>query len=410
MPDRTQMIRFRGSRGALLAARLDLPPGSPHACALFAHCFTCSKETLAAVRVSRALMQSGIAVLRFDFTGLGGSEGEFSNTNFSSNVDDLVAAANWLRDTHQPPKLLIGHSLGGAAVLAAAHAIREAAAVATIGAPADPGYVRRLLGASLAEIDERGEAQVTLGSGTFRITKQFLDDLDENKMRERIAALGKPLLVLHSPRDSIVDIANASQIFTAAKHPKSFVSLDTADHLLTSKHDAEYVAQVIRAWASRYLGPVVEEQKSAQAPSDGVMASELAGAKFAQEIRVGRHRLIVDEPVAVGGADGGPTPYDLLVAALGACTCMTLRLYAEAKKLPLDHVSVQLKHSKVHAEDCVECDAKDVKIDLIQREIQLEGALSDAERARLLEIADRCPVHRTLTSKVSVQTRLKARD
>jgi uncharacterized OsmC-like protein/alpha-beta hydrolase superfamily lysophospholipase len=410
MPDRTQMVRFPGSRGGLLAARLDLPPGSPHAYALFAHCFTCSKETLAAVRVSGALRQSGMAVLRFDFTGLGGSEGEFANTNFSSNVDDLIAAANWLRETHQAPKLLIGHSLGGAAVLAAAHAVNEAAAVATIGAPADPAYVRRLLGSSIAEIEQRGEARVTLESGTFTITKQFLDDIDENKMRERIAELGKALLVLHSPRDSIVDISNASQIFSAAKHPKSFISLDTADHLLTSKPDAEYVAQVITAWASRYLGPAVEEQQVTAAPAGTVIVSELAGAKFAQEIRVGRHRLIADEPVAYGGADGGPTPYDLLVAALGACTSMTLRLYAAAKKLPLDHVSVQLKHEKIHAKDCMDCDTKEEKIDRIEREIQLEGALNDDQRRRLLEIADRCPVHRTLMSKVSVQTRLKPLD
>ncbi|MGZ5118026.1 MAG: alpha/beta hydrolase family protein [Burkholderiales bacterium] len=254
MTAKSQMIRFPASHGALLAARLDLPSETPRAYTLFAHCFTCSKDTLAAVRISRALTLRGIAVLRFDFTGLGGSEGEFANTNFSSNVEDLIAAAKWLRETRAAPKLLIGHSLGGAAVLAAAHEITEATAVTTIAAPAEPAHVRRLLGPAVEEIERRGEARVTLENRTFTIKKQFLDDLDANTMRERIATLGKALLVMHSPRDTIVDISNASHIFAAAKHPKSFVSLDTADHLLTSKEDAEYVAEVLAAWASRYLG------------------------------------------------------------------------------------------------------------------------------------------------------------
>jgi pimeloyl-ACP methyl ester carboxylesterase len=263
---KTQMIRFPASHGGLLAARLDLPPENPRAYTLFAHCFTCSKDSLAAAWISRALSIRRIAVLRFDFTGLGGSEGEFANTNFSSNVEDLIAAAKWLRETHAAPKLLIGHSLGGAAVLAAAHAIPEATAVTTIAAPAEPAHVRRLLGPAVEEIERRGEARVTLENRTFTIKKQFLDDLDANTMRERIAALGKALLVMHSPRDAIVDISNASQIFAAAKHPKSFVSLDTADHLLTSKEDAEYVAEVLAAWASRYLGYLSERLLAPAAP------------------------------------------------------------------------------------------------------------------------------------------------
>ena len=407
MSPRSTKITFPGSLGGSLAARLDLPAGSPHAYALFAHCFTCSKDSLAAVRVSRALTDRGIAVLRFDFTGLGGSEGEFANTNFSSNVDDLVAAAGWLREQRNAPKLLIGHSLGGAAVLAAAHAIPEATAVATIGAPADPDHVRRLLSSSVDTIERDGVAEVALGARTFTIKKQLLDDLAANKLHDAIAGLGKALLVLHSPRDTLVNIDNATHIFLPAKHPKSFVSLDTADHLLTRKEDAVYVAEVLAAWASRYLDAAAEA-RTPEEPAGTVLVSEAHEGKFKQHILAGRHALIADEPVAYGGSDSGPSPYDFLLTALGACTSMTVRLYAEAKKLPLEHVNVRLKHEKVHATDCAECENKDQKIDRIEREIELTGGLDDSQRERLVEIANRCPVHRTLESKVSVQTRLKA--
>ena len=406
MSSRSTMIRFPGALGANLAARLDLPANTPRAYALFAHCFTCSKDTLAAVRISHALTELGIAVLRFDFTGLGGSEGEFGNTNFSSNVADLIAAAEWLRHEHSAPKLLVGHSLGGAAMLAAAHAIPGASAVATIGAPADPEHVRHLLGSSITEIERAGEARVTLAQRTFTIKKQFLDDLRAQRMNARIAELGKALLVLHSPRDTTVDVANAAHIFTAAKHPKSFVSLDTADHLLTNKDDAVYVANVLAAWSSRYMDASASEPVVAQ--SDGtVLVSEAHAGKFTQRIIAGRHSLIADEPVSYGGSDSGPTPYDLLTAALGACTSMTIRLYAESKKLELEHVAVRLKHSKVHAEDCIACDAKETRMDRIEREIELTGRLDDAQRKRLLEIADRCPVHRTLETGVAISTQLK---
>ena len=407
MSPRSTKITFPGSLDGSLAARLDLPAHAPHAYALFAHCFTCSKDSLAAVRVSRALTERGIAVLRFDFTGLGGSEGEFANTNFSSNVDDLVAAANWLREQHAAPKLLIGHSLGGAAVLAAARAIPEAAAVATIAAPADPDHIRRLLASSVEAIERDGEAQVALGERTFIIRKQLLDDLAAQKLHETIGALGKALLVLHSPRDTLVNIDNASRIFTAAKHPKSFVSLDAADHLLTQKDDAVYVADVLAAWSSRYIGGA-SEARTPEEPAGSVLVSEAHEGKFKQHVRAGRHELIADEPLAYGGSDSGPSPYDFLLAALGACTSMTVRLYAESKKLPLEHVNVRLKHEKVHATDCVECENKDQKIDRIERELELTGALDDSQRQRLMEIANRCPVHRTLESKVLVQTRLKA--
>ena len=407
MTTRSARVDFPGSRGGSLAARLDLPSASSRAYALFAHCFTCSKDTLAAVRVSRALTERGIAVLRFDFTGLGGSEGEFANTNFSSNVDDLVAAADWLREQHAAPLLLIGHSLGGTAVLAAARAVPEATAVATIAAPADPDHIRRLFASSVDAIERDGEAQVALGERTFTIRKQLLDDIAGHKLQDDIAALGKALLVMHSPRDTLVNIDNASRIFLAAKHPKSFVSLDAADHLLTSKDDAIYVAEVLASWASRYIADAAEE-RTPEEPAGTVLVAKAHEGKFKQYVRAGRHQLMADEPVAYGGSDTGLSPYDLLLAALGTCTSMTVRLYAAAKKLPLEHVNVRLTHEKVHAEDCADCENKDQKIDRIDREIELAGTLDDTQRQRLLEIANRCPVHRTLESKVLVQTRLKA--
>lgn len=402
------LVRFPGAMGTDLAASLDLPSSEPRAFAIFAHCFTCSKDTLAASRISAALATHGIAVLRFDFTGLGGSEGDFANTNFSSNLDDLVAAADWMRKHHRAPAILIGHSLGGAAVLAAAREIPEAAAIATIGAPFDPAHVRHLLTPALPEIAAAGEAQVTLAGRPFRIKKQFLDDLADRNSREAIAGLRKALLLFHSPRDTTVDIENAAQIFMAAKHPKSFVSLDDADHLLTRKEDAAYVAAVLAAWASRYLGePPARAARPITSGDPGVVTvSESGDGKFSQSITAGKHLLRADEPLEVGGRDSGPTPYDMLLAGLGACTSMTLRMYAEHKQLPLERVTVRLRHDKVHAGDCADCETRAGKIDRIDREIEIRGALNDAQRARLLEIADRCPVHRTLHSEVWVETRL----
>jgi uncharacterized OsmC-like protein/alpha/beta superfamily hydrolase len=408
MSENRALIHFPGALGTLLAARLDLPPSTPLAFALFAHCFTCSKDTLAASRISAALTGRGFGVLRFDFTGLGGSEGDFANTNFSSNVADLVAAAAWLRDHHQAPKILIGHSLGGAAVLAAAAQVPEAAAIATIGAPFDPAHVRHLLQSATAEIEAAGEAEVALAGRNFRIRKQFLDDIASHNSRGYIAALHRALLIFHSPRDNTVDIENAAQIYAAAKHPKSFVSLDNADHLLTRKEDAIYVASVLAAWASRYLDASTLQPATAGSEEPGtVVVTETREGKFTQEIRVGTHHMRADEPAAAGGNDSGPSPYDLLLAGLGACTSMTIRMYAELKQLPLERVSVKLRHDKVHAQDCAECETREGKIDRIEREIELGGSLDEAQRARLLEIANKCPVHRTLHSEVWIATRLK---
>jgi putative redox protein len=407
MSENRAMIRFPGALGTLLTARLDLPATAPSAFALFAHCFTCSKDTLAASRISAALTERGFGVLRFDFTGLGGSEGDFANTNFSSNIADLIAAAAWLREHHRAPKILIGHSLGGAAVVAAAAQIPEAAAVATIGAPFDPGHVRHMLQSATAEIESAGEAEVALAGRKFRIKKQFLDDIANYNSRERIAGLRRALLLFHSPRDTTVDIENAAQIYAAAKHPKSFVSLDNADHLLTSKEDAIYVASVLAAWASRYIETPLPQAQTTTVDETGTVAvSETREGKFTQEIRAGKHQLRADEPASAGGSDSGPSPYDLLLAGLGACTSMTIRMYADLKQLPLEHVTVRLRHDKIHAEDCAECQTREGKIDRIEREIELTGALDDAQRAKLLEIANKCPVHRTLHSEVVIPTRL----
>ena len=408
MDDNRGMVRFPGSLGGQLAARLDSPPGKPIACALFAHCFTCSKDTLAASRVSTALTARGIAVLRFDFTGLGGSEGDFANTNFSSNIADLIAAAAWLRENHAAPTLLIGHSLGGAAVLAAAREIPESTAVVTIGAPFEPAHVKQLLAPALPAIESAGEAEVELAGRKFRIRKQFLDDIGSRNSRDAISNLRKALLIFHSARDTTVSIDNAAQIFMAAKHPKSFISLDDADHLLTRREDAEYVAGVLSAWASRYIGaPVMKARPVAPGDAGVVAVKETRESKFTQEVRVGKHRLRADEPVSAGGTDTGPSPYDFLLAGLGACTSMTIRMYADLKRIPLDSVTVRLKHDKVHAQDCAECETKEGKIDRIDREIELSGKLDEAQRAKLLEIANKCPVHRTLHSETWIPTRLR---
>ena len=393
---------FVNAQGQRLAALLDMPPGEPKAYALFAHCFTCGKDVHAARRIAQALTALGIGVLRFDFTGLGSSEGEFANTTFSSNVADLLAAAGALRERRRAPAILIGHSLGGAAVLAAAADVPEARAVVTIAAPSDPAHVTGLFRDRLQDIAQQGEVEVTLERRRFRISRAFLDDVAEQNLRQKIAQVRRALLIFHSPTDDRVGIENASRIFEAAKHPKSFVSLAGADHLLSRPSDAGYVAKVIAAWAERYLD--LPEQQPATADTD-VVVSETRRSRLEQEINIGRHRLLADEPVSVGGLDSGPGPYDLLLAGLGACTSMTLRLYAERKSLPLDRVTVRLSHSKVHAADCETCETKEGMLDRIERAITLEGELDDEQRERLLEIADKCPVHRTLTSEIEIKTR-----
>jgi uncharacterized OsmC-like protein/alpha-beta hydrolase superfamily lysophospholipase len=398
-----QRFDFPNTKGERLAALLDLPLDTPRAYALFAHCFTCGKDVHAAKRIAEGLTALGIAVLRFDFTGLGASEGEFKNTHFSSNVADLVAAADHLREKAHAPVLLIGHSLGGAAVLAAAHRIPEARAVVTIAAPAEAAHVTNLFRDKIENIKTQGEVEVELGGRPFKIAREFLADIERQKLSEHIADLKKALLIFHSPTDEIVGIENATKIFVAAKHPKSFVSLAGADHLLSRKSDAAYVAHVIAAWAERYIDtPAMGEKGETQ----GVVVAETRRGKLQQEITAGAHRFLADEPVAAGGLGSGPTPYDLLLAALGACTSMTIRLYADRKQIPLDRVKVALKHDRVYAADCKDCETKEGMVDQIGRQITLEGNLDPQTRQRLLEIANKCPVHRTLTSEIKIRTGL----
>lgn len=413
MSGRSEKVEFPGAQGHALAARLDWPDDQPIAYALFAHCFTCSKDVFAASRIASALAERGIAVLRFDFTGLGASEGEFANTDFSSNVADLQAAAAWLARQHQAPALLIGHSLGGAAVLAAAPRLAFARAVVTINAPCGPGHITHLFADSVDDIRTRGRAEVTIGGRPFVISRDFLDDIEEHRLLAGIGHMHKALLLFHAPRDPVVGIDNAARIYQAAKHPKSFVSLDDADHLLTRREDAVYVADVIAAWSRRYLGAGAEPRPALvdRPLEDGVtLVVESGTGRFAQTVVSGRHKLRADEPVHVGGTDTGPGPYDLLLASLGACTSMTIRMYADRKKLPLDRVAVRLRHRKIHAQDCAECETTEGKVDVIEREIELTGDLDAATRARLMEIADKCPVHRTLHSEIVVHTRMAEDD
>jgi uncharacterized OsmC-like protein/fermentation-respiration switch protein FrsA (DUF1100 family) len=402
----TERFQFEGEGGIHLAATLDTPEAQIRAYALFAHCFTCGKDVLAAKRIAVALAAKGIAVLRFDFTGLGSSEGDFANSTFASNVADLVRAANHLRETKEAPALLIGHSLGGAAILAAAESIPEARAVVTIAAPSDPAHVTGLFADRIEDIRKLGKAEVSLAGRPFTVSREFLDDIAEHSLIDRVARLHRALLIMHAPTDDTVGIDNATRIFVAAKHPKSFVSLADADHLLSNRRDSGYAADVIAAWASRYIEPAVAEAAVdlGQSPRR-VVVRETRDSKFQQSISVGPHRLVADEPVAAGGEDNGPGPYDFLLAGLGACTSMTMRLYADRKSLPLERTTVTLRHSKIHAQDCAECETKEGMLDQIERVIAMEGELDAEQRKKLMEIADKCPVHRTLTSEIRIVTR-----
>jgi putative redox protein len=400
----TEKLTFKGHDGNALAARLDTPDGPHHATAIFAHCFTCSKDIPAARRIAQSLAALGIATLRFDFTGLGHSGGEFANTNFSSNVDDLIAAAAHLESIDMAPDMIIGHSLGGAAVLKAAPQIASAKAVVTIGAPHDPEHVLHNFNYNLDTIRKDGAATVTLAGREFTIRRDFLEDVAATSLDTAIGSMKKALLVLHSPIDATVGIENAGQIFAAAKHPKSFVTLDDADHLVTRATDADYAAQVIAGWSAKYLPkPVVQDPSK---PAEGTLrVSEADPGGFLQHVTAGRgHHTLADEPKSFGGTDKGFTPYEFVSAGLGACTSMTLRMYARHKGWPLDHVYVDVSHNKIHATDCAHCETEDGKIDRFTRAIHIEGDLSDEQHARLMEIADRCPVHRTLEAEIDIET------
>lgn len=406
---RFEKVTFPNSRGELLAGRVDLPlTREPVAFALYAHCFTCNKNLRAIGRITETLALHGIATLRFDFTGLGDSEGDFADTNFSSSRADLLLAAGYLTENYVAPEVLIGHSLGGAVALAAATSIDSVRAVVTVAAPATPQHIERHLAADLAEIETAGEAEVTLAGRPFTIRRQLIDDVESVRLDQAIAELRRPLLVIHSPTDTIVGIENAAEILAHARHPKNFISLDGANHLISDDKDARYVAEVIASWANRYisgdLAAHAQPDFVVDAPESVTVVRIEEG--FRTDILSNGFPLVADEPISVGGTNTGPNPYDYLLTALGSCTAMTLRMYADRKKWPLESVTVRLTHRKLHARDCADCESEAGYVDHVHREIALEGRLDAEQRQRLLEIADRCPVHKTLHGEVVVRSRL----
>ena len=400
---RRQRIRFVNDQGIELAASLELPDRAPRAFALFAHCFTCGKDSAAAARIARTLAGHGYGVLRFDFTGLGGSEGDFANSSFSANVEDLVAAAGYLRERHQAPALLIGHSLGGTAALVAAARIPEVRAVVTVGAPSSAAHVLRHLGEAADALEREDQAEVEIAGRSFRISRRFLEDAAEQDVLDRVAGLRRALLILHAPLDRVVSIDEAARLFQAARHPKSFVSLDGADHLLSALEDAQYVAGTVAAWAERYLEQAAEPARPEVTGGEVVVAE--GNHRFLRDVTTDDHHWLADEPRRAGGDNLGPDPYEHLLAALGTCTSMTIRLYANRKAWPLEDVTVHLAHSRDHDRDCEGCEENPARIEVIERVIRLAGALDDGQRQRLMDIADRCPVHRTLEGRLEIRTR-----
>ncbi|MBT8297233.1 MAG: bifunctional alpha/beta hydrolase/OsmC family protein [Maribacter sp.] len=400
-----QKIEFKNKEGHSLVGRLELPVHQhPHNFAIFAHCFTCNKNLAAVRNIGKALTSNGFGVLRFDFTGLGESEGDFGDTNFSGNVEDLIAAATFLKSNYSAPSLLIGHSLGGAAVIYAAARVNSVKAVATIGAPSNPKHVQHLLQSSLQEITQKGKAIVNLSGRDFTIKKQFLDDLEHTALPETVKNLRKPLLIMHSPQDNTVGIKNAEEIYKAAHHPKSFISLDGADHLLMNKKDSIYAGEVISGWAKRYLD--IADSAVLPKTKHQVVASLDFEDGFTTEMKVGNHYMTADEPTSYGGNDFGPSPYELVSAGLSACTVMTLQMYAKRKEWHIDNVEVHTTYSKTHALDCEDCESSNAKIDTFQREIKITGDFTDKQLQRLLQIADKCPVHKTFHSQTQVITKL----
>lgn len=404
---RNTKVSFKNREGEDLRANLEVPAdGHPHNYVIFAHCFTCSRNYTATRIISRALTHDGFAVLRFDFTGLGDSEGEFADTNFTSNVEDLVCAAAWLTEHHRAPVMLVGHSLGGAAVIHAAHRIPSVKAVVTLNAPSRPEHVKHLLKDDLETISRLGKAKVNISGREFNIRASFLTDLDNRNTAKKIANLGRALLILHSPQDAVVGIANAEEIYRNARHPKSYVSLDGADHLLSNKKDAQYVGGLIAGWVKRYI--YIPEETPLFTEKEVVVRND--SDAYTSEIRAGVHSLTADEPIKDGGDNFGPSPYELLLAGLGACTAMTLRMYAQRKKIDLREVRVHLEHGQRYSADCVDCTDKDAKLEHITRVIELEGELDEKQTARLMQIADMCPVHKTLTKGLTVSSTLKKED
>lgn len=401
---KSNKFEFQNQEGISLSGRIDFPlDKQPTAFAIFAHCFTCNKNLLAVKNISRALTDKGFAVMLFDFTGLGASDGNFTDTNFSSNIADLMSAAEYLKSEYIAPKILIGHSLGGAAALFAAKAIESIEAVVTIGAPFDPKHVTHLLEDKIDEIEAKGKAKVNIGGRPFVVSMQFIKDLENRKAADVAKALRKPLLIMHSPQDATVGIKNAANIYTSAHHPKSFISLDGADHLLSQKADSKYAGYMIAAWVEKYI----EIEKTEVLKGKSKVIARTNYGSFTTELKAGNHHLTADEPDSVGGLDLGPTPYDLLSSALAACTSMTIQMYAKRKEWPIDSVIVHVNHEKDYAEDCENCEGAGSKIDRFKRSIEFIGELEEQQIKRLLEIADKCPVHKSLHSEVRIITQLK---
>lgn len=397
-------VKFKNKEGIELTGHMELPLNQePHTFVLFAHCFTCNKDFFAVRNISRALSKKGYGVLRFDFTGLGESEGDFADSNFSGNVEDLVAAAEFLGKEHRAPSLLVGHSLGGAAAIFASEKLDSVKAVATIGAPSSQTHVTHLIEDELSEIQKKGKATVNLGGRKFTIKEQFLKDLKERELKHFIKDLKKAFLVMHSPQDRVVEIKNAEELYIAARHPKSFVSLDGADHLMSKTEDSMYAGKVIAAWASRFL----DIPKEQELYTEHEVVANLGEEGFTTQMRAGKHYFVSDEPEKSGGKDFGPSPYDFLSAALAACTSMTIQMYVRRKKWPLKNVETHVNHHKSHAEDCDNCERNTAKVDVFDREISLEGNLNEEQTQRVLEIADKCPVHRTLSNKLKITTKMK---
>ncbi len=401
----TQKVKFTNKKGYNLSAKIDLPlKKNPYPFVIFAHVFTGNKNLVASKHISRALTMHGFGVMRFDFTGLGESEGDFSDTNFSSNVEDLEAAAEYISREYMAPAVLVGHSLGGAAAIFASAKIESIKAVVSIGSPSYPEHVTHLLKDKKEEIEKNGCAQVDIGGRNFMIKKQFLDDLQAQNHIPIIKNLGKALLVMHSPQDTIVGIENAANIYKLAKHPKSFITLDRADHMLTNKDDAFYAGSVIASWVKRYIEfPEVETLDT-----DKQVVVRLEGDDFTTEVQAGDHAIVADEPVSFGGNNFGPSPYELLNAGLGACTAMTLKMYARRKGWQLDDVYVHLSYAKTQRYDqhMNEPENAGSRIDRFEREIELIGDLNDEQKQRLLEIANKCPVHKTIASPTEFATKL----
>ncbi|MCL6258248.1 bifunctional alpha/beta hydrolase/OsmC family protein [Aquiflexum sp. TKW24L] len=400
-----ERVKFLNPQGNQLSGSLFLPlDEKPRFFAVFAHCFTCTKNLKAVNNISNTLSQLGVAVLSFDFTGLGSSEGVFEDTHFTSNVADLVAASDFLKDNYEAPKLLIGHSLGGTAVIFAAEQLDETVAVVTIGAPSDPEHVKRLFKDDVETIKKQGSAKVNIGGRSFYLRKDFIDDLENKNLPDTLSKMRKAFLFLHSPQDQIVDISNAATLFQNAFHPKSFITLDGADHLLSEEHESRYVGELISVWSKKYL----PEEKPENETKGHQVKVRLFGEGYTSEIKTPYHRLLADEPAAVGGDNLGPTPYDLLMASLGTCTAMTLKMYADRKGWDLKEINVYLDHDKVHKEDSVDFEKKGSKISRFTRSLEIEGELDESMKAKLLEIADKCPVHRTLHEEIIIETKFKS--